>query len=354
MHWAKTQQRARYNLATSGVGGVPIAELGFDPARLEIHGENAYGYRPLTAAIAAHHGVDPDCVVEAAGTSMANHLAMAAIVEPGDEVLIERPAYGPILDAALYLGAEVRRFERTEESGYALDPAEVQRALTPRTRLIVVTNLHNPSSALAPDAALREVGDLARSVGALALVDEVYLDAVYENTPRTSFHFGPEFVVTSSLTKIYGVSGLRCGWILARPELAWRMRRVNDVFGATPVHPGEILSVAAFERLDALRERARQVVEADRRALARFLSENEGRVQAPRTEWGTTCFLRLCGGDGDSFCERLRAGYETSAVPGHFFEAPGHVRIGMGVDSEMFAEGLRRIEQCVIQEGRWP
>jgi len=284
---------------------------------------------------------------------MANHLAMATVVEPGDEVLIERPAYGPILDAALYLGAEVKRFERKEESGYALDPAEVRRALTPRTRLVVVTNLHNPSGALATDAALREVGDLARSVGALVLVDEVYLDAVYENTPRTSFHLGPEFAVTSSLTKIYGVTGLRCGWILARPELAWRMRRLNDVFGATPVHPGEILSVAAFARLDALRERARRVVEADRRALARFLSENEGRVRAPRTEWGTTCFLRLCGGDGDSFCERLRAGYDTSAVPGRFFEMPGHVRIGMGVDSEMFAEGLRRVEQCVIQEGQW-
>ncbi|HUN69788.1 MAG TPA: pyridoxal phosphate-dependent aminotransferase [Burkholderiales bacterium] len=341
MHWAKTSSRARYNLATSGVGPFPLRELPFDFATLEINGDNSYGYRPLMEAIASRHVVDPDCVVEAAGTSMANHLAMAAIVEEGDEFLIEHPAYGPLLDAALYFGASVRRFARTEESGYAVDPAAVRRALTPRTRLIVITNLHNPSGALTPEPVLREIGDLARSVGARVLVDEVYLDAVYENTPRTSFHLGPEFVVTSSLTKVYGVSGIRCGWILAEPDLAWRMRRLNDVFGATPVHPGEILAVAAFEHLDLLRERARRVLENDRKLLRAFL-DSRGEC-CPL--WGTTHFSRV--GEGDSFAARLRAECDTSVVPGRFFEMPGYVRIGMGVNSEMFAEGLRRMEQAL-------
>jgi aspartate/methionine/tyrosine aminotransferase len=342
MYWAKTQSRARYNLATSGVGAFPIRGLPVDWSKLEINGDNSYGFRPLECVIAKHHGVDPECVVEAAGTSMANHLAMAAILEPGDEVLIEHPVYGLILDAALYLQADVKRFARTEESGYAVDPAAIRRALTPRTRLIVITNLHNPSSVLTPGSVLCEVGDIARSAGAVVLVDEVYLDAVYENTPRTSFHLGPEFVVTSSLTKIYGVSGLRCGWILARPELAWKMRRLNDVFGATPVHPGELLSVAAFEHLPTLRDRARRMVDADRARLAEFLDAHP-QVSTPRTAWGTTCFLRLPNGDADTFLERLRSEHETGAVPGRFFEMPGHIRIGMGVDSGMFAEGLRRL-----------
>jgi hypothetical protein len=354
MHWAKTQSRARYNLATGGVGAVPLRELAFDPARLEITGSHKYGYPPLQAAIGARYGVDPDCVVEAQGASMANHLAMAATLEPGDEVLIEHPAYGLILDAARYLEADVKRFRRAEETGYAVDPDEVRRALTPRTRLIVITNLHNPSSALTPERVVEEVGEMARSVGARVLVDEVYLDAVYEDTPRTSLRLGPQFLVTSSLTKIYGVSGLRCGWILAEPELAWKMRRLNDVFGASPVHAGELLSVAAFEHLDSLRERARRVVERDRAALGRFLAENAGLFSAPTTTWGTTAFLRLCrGGDADSFLDRLRAEYETSAVPGRFFEAPGHMRIGMGVDSDMFAEGLRRLAECATKGEPW-
>src|ERR1700738_2777118 len=188
MHWAKTQSRARFNLATSGVGSFPLRELGGTVEQIEINGDSKYGYAPLLQAIATKYGVDPDCVVAAAGTSMANHLAMAALLAPGDEVLIEHPAYELLTSTALYLGASVKQFARTEASGYTLDPAEVRRAVTPRTKLIVLTNLHNPSSVLAPESALREVGDLARSVGAHVLVDEVYLDAVSENTPGSSYH----------------------------------------------------------------------------------------------------------------------------------------------------------------------
>src|SRR4249920_3541611 len=133
MHWSKTQSRARFNLATSGVTPFPFRELPIDLKELEINGDDSYGYAPLQQAIAAHHGVDPDCVVEAAGTSMANHLAMAAILEPGDEVLSEHPAYGPILDIAQYLQANMKRFRRVEDNGWAIDPTEVRRCITSKT-----------------------------------------------------------------------------------------------------------------------------------------------------------------------------------------------------------------------------
>src|SRR5205814_1091476 len=342
------QSRARFNLATSGVASFPLCELPVNLEKLEINGDDSYGYAPLQQAIAAHHGVDPDCVVESAGTSMANHLAMAAILEPGDEVLIEHPAYGPILDVVHYLEADVKRFRRAEENGWVIDPAEVRRCITPKTRLIVITNLHNPTSALTPEMVLGEIGDIARSIGAFVLVDEVYLDAVYEGTPRTSFHLGPQFVVTSSLTKVYSVSGLRCGWILAQPELAWKMRRLNDLYSATPVFPGQLLSVAAFKHLDVLREKARRIVEADRELLREFLKQ-QAALCAVETEWGTTSFPRLVNGNVDAFLARLRTEFDTSAVPGRFFEMPEHFRIGMGVNTEMFAEGLKRISRALGQ-----
>jgi aspartate/methionine/tyrosine aminotransferase len=345
MHWAKTGSSARFNLATSGVGAFPFRELPFDCGQLEINGPDRYGYRPLKRAIAERHGVDEDNVVTAEGTSMANYLAMATILEPGDEVLIEHPAYGLLEDAARFLGAEVKRFARREENGFAVEPAEIRRALTPRTRLIVITNLHNPSSVLTPDSVLREVADLARSVGAKLLVDEVYLDAVYENTPRTAFHIGPEVVVTSSLTKVYGLSGLRCGWILAQPDVAHLAYQLNNVFGSLGVHAGELLSVAAFQHLDAIRERARRVVEADRVVLGEFLDTTPG-VSAVRTRWGTTSFPRLVKGGMETFWGRLMWEHDTSVVPGRFFGMPEHFRIVMGVNSEMFREGLRRIARA--------
>ena len=349
MNWSKTQSGARFNLATSGVAPFPLRELPVHLDTLEINGrDNGYGYPPLQKAIAAHHGVDPECVVESAGTSMANHLAMASIIEPGDEVLIEHPAYGPILDVAHYLEASVKRFRRIDQTGWAIDPKAVRDCITPKTRLIVITNLHNPTSALTPDWVLQEIGDIARSVGALVLVDEVYLDAVYEGTPRTSFHLGPEFVVTSSLTKVYGVSGLRCGWILAPPDLASRMRKLNDLYSATPVYLGQLLAVAVFEHLNRLREKARRIVEADRKLLRDFFIKHSG-LSAVWTDWGTTSFVQLEKGNADDFLERLRSQFDTSAVPGRFFEMPDHFRIGMGVNTEMFAEGLNRIGRAIAK-----
>ena len=347
MLWAKTQGRAKYNLATSGVASFPLHELPVTIDQLEINGDSTYGYAPLQHAIAKKCGVDPDCVVAAAGTSMANHLAMAALLDPGDEVLIEQPTYELLTSTLLYLGAAVKTFVRDEDNGYALDPAEVRRAITPKTKLVVLTNLHNPSSVLASDSALREIGDMARSIGARVLVDEVYLDAVYINTPKTAYLLGPEFVVTSSLTKVYGLSGLRCGWILAEPDLARAMWRLNDLFASIPAHPAELLSVVALEHLEQIRQRARKIVEADRALLREFLVTQKG-IYAPRSEFGTTAILRLAEVNVDDFLARLRTAYETSAVPGHFFGLPNHFRIGMGVDTEMFREGLHRINRALV------
>jgi aspartate/methionine/tyrosine aminotransferase len=342
MLWAKTQSRAKFNLATSGVGPFPLRELPVNIDELEINGDSAYGYAPLQRAIAKKCGVDPDCVVAAAGTSMANHLAMATLIDPGDEVLIEQPTYELLTSTLLYLGAAVKTFSRDEDNMYALDPTEVRRAMTPKTKLIVLTNLHNPSSVLTSDSVLLEIGDLARSVGARVLVDEVYLDAVYTDTPKTSYQLGPEFIVTTSLTKVYGLSGLRCGWILAKPDLARAMWRLNDLFGSIPAHPAELLSVVALENLNHIRERGRKILDTDRTLLREFLISQEG-VSAPCTEFGTTAILRLATGTVDNFLARLHIEHETSAVPGHFFGLPNHFRIGMGVDTEMFREGLKRI-----------
>jgi aspartate/methionine/tyrosine aminotransferase len=117
---------------------------------------------------------------------------------------------------------------------------------------------------------------------------------------------------------------------------------LNDLYGSIPAHPAELLSVVAFQHLPTIRERARKIVDADRVLLNDFLSQ-QARVSAARTQFGTTSFLRLKNGDAELFLQRLRTEYETSAVPGRFFGMPNHFRVGMGVNTEMFGEGLRRI-----------
>jgi len=350
LEWAKLHSAARYNLATSGMLSYPLAELPVRLADLEINGPDTYGYAPLVERLAARAGVRPECVVTTNGTSMANHLALATILEPGDEVVIEQPTYGLFLDVANYLGASIVRFGRRAEDAFQIDLDELQSKITPKTRLIVLTNLHNPTGAFTDEATLRRVGEMAGAVGAWVLVDEVYLDLVpaeaFGSPFRTSALYGDHFVVTNSLTKAYGLSGIRCGWILASPELARRIRRVDDLMSGSPVYPAELLGVIALDNLERIAARAATLLEPNRAALSAFLDARED-LEVFRAQWGTIAFPRLRRGTVEEFCDVLRRDFETSVVPGRFFEMPEHFRIGLGGDVAMTAEGLRRLESAL-------
>jgi aspartate/methionine/tyrosine aminotransferase len=347
MHWAKTRPKVKYDLALSGILNLPLVELDEKLSDLELHGDNAYGYRPLVDALAAHRHVSPENVVTVSGgTSMANHLAMAALLEHGDEVLIEQPTYDPLLAIAEYLGAKIKRFARRFEDGFKIDIDHLEKQITPRTRLIAVTNLHNPSSALVEEATLRKIGELARDVGARVLVDEVYLEAMFENSPRSAVSLGPEFVVTSSLTKGYGLSGLRSGWILAEPLLAEKIRRLDDIFAASAPNVMERLSMSALNQLPKIAARAKAMLETNRQMLNDFLRTRED-VDVVPTKFGTTSFPRLRDVDVDQLCALLIEKYQTSIVPGRFFESPQNIRIGMCCEPENFREGIARLGKAL-------
>src|SRR5262249_46821717 len=339
---------ARFNLAASGVESYPLTELPVSMGDLAINGPTIYGYAPLQERLAQKSGVSPDCVVAAAGTSLANHLAIAGSVEPGDEVLIEERTYELLLSTARYLGAEVRRFARNWEDDFRVSPEIVAKHITPRTRLIVLTNLHNPSGALIDDATLTAVGQLARDVGARVLVDEVYLETLFHQPWRSAYHLGDNFVITSSLTKAYGLSGLRCGWILAQPDLARRIWRINDLYAATPVHPAELMSVIALDNLQKVADRADSIIECNREAWDALLHAHPG-LWCFRPQFGTVVFPRLSRGTADEFFDFLTRQYETSVVPGRFFEMPQHFRVGLGGNSIMTLEGMRRLGTALDQ-----
>jgi aspartate/methionine/tyrosine aminotransferase len=343
MEWAKTRSEARFNLAVSGLPDLPLAELPVRFEDLELTAPGRYGHPPLLERLAHRHGVPVDCVVTATGTSMANYLALDALLSPGDEALIEDPTYELLVRAAEHVGARIARFPRRHERGFAVDPGEIERALTPSTRLIVITNLHNPSSALVGEPALREVSALARGVGARILVDEVYLETLYDSRPwRSAFHLGPEFVTTSSLTKAYGLSGLRCGWVLAEPELARRIWRLNDLFGVNAAHAAERLGVVALDNLEPIAAGARALLDANRVLLERFLDGRED-LACVRPGVGTVVFPLLKRGRVEDLCARARERYDTSVVPGRFFGRPEHFRIGISAPTETVAEGLERL-----------
>lgn len=346
IEWAKLRSHATWNLATSGVLAVEPKELGVTLDDLELTGPSFYGYAPLQAALAMALGVPQASIVTATGTSLANHLALAALIEPGDEVAFEAPTYEPMMSTAQFLGARIVRFPRPVAGGFQVDLGALADVVSARTRVIVLANLHNPSGAYTDTTTLEQIGAIAERVGAKVLIDEVYLDAVFDQGPRSAYHLGPVFVATSSLTKVYGLSGLRCGWILAEPALAHRVWRLNDLYGNIPAHSAERFSVLALARLPLLRERARTLVQANRALVRDFLASRDD-LEGGLLPYGTTAFPRFRGGDVSRLCEVLRHDYETTVVPGHFFEVPDRVRIGMGGRTAELQEGLERLGRAL-------
>lgn len=183
-------------------------------------------------------------------------------------------------------------------------------------------------------------------MGAKVLVDEVYLEAMFEDAPRSAIHLGEEFIVTSSLTKAYGLGGLRCGWILAEPAMAEKIWRLNDLFGVNMPHATERLSVLAFAHLERIAARARQLLDPNRPILNGFL-ETRGDLQTIKPEFGTRVFPKLKSGRVAELCWLLREKYETTVVPGSFFEMPAHFRIGITCATETLKAGLERLGKAL-------
>jgi hypothetical protein len=345
--WAKRRPHPANDLGRSDVVACTLADLPGAREALELVGRNDEGWGPLVDRLAAHYRVRADQVATATGTSGANFLVCAALIRPGDDVLVERPGYDPLVAVPLMLGANVIRFERRFADGFRLNLDGVAAALTPRTRLIIVTNPHNPAGALSGLDELRALGELAERHGCYVLADEIYLDAIGEPPQAVAASVSPRIITTGSLTKVYGLAGLRCGWALADPVLCEEFRRARDLVDGTGSVLAERAAAVAFDHLPALAARARRILEPN------FASFDQFMAGQPALEWvkprgGTVAFPRLRGvTSSDAFAERLVLEYQTAVVPGRFFEAPAHFRVALGIQHDVLARGLDAIGRAL-------
>ncbi|HEX9286683.1 MAG TPA: pyridoxal phosphate-dependent aminotransferase [Thermoanaerobaculia bacterium] len=345
MEWAKKRPKPEIDLAGSNLLACSLDDLPGARDVVDLAGESPNGYPPLVEAIASRYGVQPANVATAVGCSGANFLALAALIEPGDGVLLEKPGYDPLAAASTLLGATISRFERRFEGGYRLDPDAIAAAMTPRTRVVMLSSPHNPSGGLASSEDLRGIARLAERHGFHGIVDEVYLDlAPGEHPPAATL--SPAFVSTNSLTKAYGLASLRCGWALASAEVTEKIRRARDVVDVWGPMPSDRMAVVAFRHIDRLAERARKIVETNRSLMTDFLAGRDELECVPSD--ATIAFPRFTDGrDSRPFVERLFRERGVAVVPGSFFDSPSHFRISFGGATEPLREGLAAIAACL-------
>ena len=341
--WQSTwENRVRYNLSESGVHPLSVRELlalaqaAADPlldVRLGYSQSN--GTDALRERIAAlYPGATSDQVLVTNGSAEANYLAALRVIEPGDQVAMLLPNYLQLWGHVQNLGAQVRPFRLHEDRGWAPDPAEIRSAIAPGTKLVVVTNPHNPTGHILADAMRRAIIERTAEVGAWLLADEVYMGAERDGKTTASFWGSYDrLICVAGLSKAYGLPGLRIGWLVGPAPIvadAWARHDYTTIgpSGASDHLATLALQPAVRERLLA---RTRGILRENYPVLEQWL-----RSFGPSFSWvppqaGAICWARYHSRvDGETLVDSVRAGQSVLLVPGEHFGMPGYLRFGFG------------------------
>ena len=346
-NWAKRLAPPQWNLAESHVHPCTLDDLPGALEAVSLYERSDGGYPPLHRALARRFGMGTENITTSRGGTGATFLALAALIRPGDKVVTEWPTDDAIIGAVRLLGGKLIDMTREWHERFALDPNQLAINLTHDVKAIVLTNPHDPTGAYTNRTELLEIGALADIVGAKVIVEEVYLDTLSGVDTKPAATLGDTFISTNSVTRSYGLPGLRLGWMLADAETTERAREVQDVVegaGATIV---DRVGVVAVGQMDRLLARARGILEPNMELLASFVEER------PELEWlrpvgGAVAFPRLTSGaDSEPFVHMAHEEFGVGLVPGRLFGCDRHFRISAGVPRETLRGGLEALGRAL-------
>lgn len=350
LRWAKVHQPVRYELTASGVPPVRHDGLpGPSPdVSLEVHG--SYGDPEILEALATRYGIASEGIVPVPGASSANFIALATAVSHGDTILMEEPVYQPIRRVAEFFDCTVIPVMRRPEALFQPNLQAIEARLTHGVSALVLTNLHNPSGQLLSQSSLATLAERCRATGAKLIVDEVYLDGALltaGRAPWTAGGLSSSVIAINSLTKVYGLGGLRVGWILTDPVLAERARTIMDLLSVNNAAPSAAFARHAFAHMDHLEARYRRFFHQGQPVFRRWL-EGEPLVQGYPSHGALFELVRLPKGvSSRRLNEHLVARYETQVVPGQFFNLDDHIRLSIALPPDDLAEALFRVSSAL-------
>ena len=299
-------------------------------------------------AIAERYDVAASRILPTTGATTGLSLIYRTYLKPGDHVLVETPGFDLFGDIGRSMGAQVDQFTRAGPD-YDVDEFEIARRITPRTRLIVLSDLHNPSGMLLRPDVIARIARTAADRGVRVVVDEVYGDYAADGArPKTAAQLSPNIIAVSSLTKIYGLSTLRCGWIIAEEETLDPIRRVSDHFEFGISKLSHAVAALVLEKRAAFDLYAQAVLAKARPIIERHFAEWQaaGLVEGKLPDYGCIFFPKLVGiVDTIAFSEQLADRYGVIVAPGEFFGSAGHVRIGFAHAPDSLESGLARFAQ---------
>jgi aspartate/methionine/tyrosine aminotransferase len=356
--WQSTyEHRVRYNLSESGVHPLTVAELleladwarGIDEIRLGYGQSN--GSDELRERIAADYtGATETSILATTGGAEANFVSFWHLFEPGDTVAAVLPTYAQVPGLVESFGGTLAPVPLVEEEGWQPDLDALAEALAEGARCVLVTNPNNPTGASLTKRSISAISDLTERHGAWILADEVYAGAELEESRTPSFWGCHDRVlVTNSLSKAYGLPGLRLGWIVGPPDTVAELWGRTDYTTITPASISDVLGQVALEPATRLRlrNRTRGIVRGNLALLEDWMASQGDRFTYRPPDAGAICFARYDTPIGSSaLADKLRVEKNVLVVPGDHFARDHHIRLGYGIPEDELREALDLVREA--------
>ena len=350
-----------YDMSESGVRPLTLREIvamGFD---LEAFLDQPLGYSQsngtpeLRDRIAAlYPGSSADHVEVTNGTSEANYLLALSLLRPGDTAAMERPNYMQLPGVVRSLGASVDSFQLRQDRDWEPDWEEFERAVTSRTRLLYLSNPNNPTGAVLSDGAMQRIVDRCETTGTWIVADEVYLGAeITRPRTRSFWGTGSRVIVTSGLSKAFGIPGVRVGWIVGPPAVVADCWAQHDYLTIGPNKMSDRIArtVVEPENREKCYSRTREILQHNLPIAREWIASFGGTVTWREPQAGAIALIKYDAGVPSlEVAERVRTRQSTLIVPGSHVDLEGYLRVWLGGREEFLREGLRRIgaELCSV------
>ena len=359
------ENEVAFNLSESGVHPLTLAELVDDRnAATALMNEalrysQSNGTEPLRAAISAlYPGATRDHVQVTSGGSEANYITTWNLVEPGDEVVMMVPNYMQAAGLARAFGASVKEWPLvTEGDGtrWRLDLDALESLVSPRTKLIAICNPNNPTGTRFEAADLDRIAAIASRRGAWVLSDEIYRGAERDGRETPSMWGRLErLIITSGLSKAYGLPGLRIGWIVAPPPQIASLWSYHDYTTISPAALSDFLARHALEpgRRARILARTRGILNANFPVMAAWLDSHRDLFTYVPPDAGAIVYVRYRHSmNSTELVTRLRETKSVLIVPGDHFGMDGYLRIGFGEKTDYLRHGLDRLAELIAEFG---
>jgi capreomycidine synthase len=349
------------DIGSSGVEDYSMRELRSllgisqeDLDRVVFHDSRTLGGPEVREAVAARWaGGDVERVIVTHGATEANFLAMNALLEAGDEVVVLDPLYQQLYVIAEALGCRLVRLPLRFENGFVPDVAELRKLVGPRTKMIVVNFPHNPTGCTVTPEQQRELIDIAARNGTYLVWDGAFAELTYDQEPLPDPGLFYERAVSfGTLSKAYGLPGLRLGWCLASPEVLSRFIRLRDYLTLHLSPLVELIAQRAISCGDLLLEPRRRQARVNRGLVEHWVRDQGDDVEWVKPAGGVCAFPRLRRvRDMGEFCRHLAQVERVLLVPGDCFGSPQHVRLGFGSSTRNLEEGLQRLSRALARQG---